>query len=201
VKKFWRYIYSFWQNVRTCQTNVQTDRQTPHDDIGRACIASRCRKPDLDPSDKKSYWPISSLSVLSKVLERLVNSSDISVSASCMLPEMQSAYRSYHSTETAVAYFELSVTSSKHWIVAILQLLRWSTYICRVSQCRPHGGTLCLHMVFAPLFLIGLLHMYTAILNFKNFNFWSCVCNRVQYLMECTKFHQNRTIFHWYMAI
>jgi len=37
---------------------------------------------------------------------------------------MQSAYRTYHSTDTAVAYFELSVTFSKHWIVAIWQLLR-----------------------------------------------------------------------------
>ena len=34
-----------------------------------------------------------------------------------------------------------------------------------------------------------------AILNFKNFNFWSRDCNLVQYLMWCTKFHQNRTIF------
>jgi len=37
-------------------------------------------------------------------------------------------------------------------------------------------------------------------LNFKNCNFWSRDCNRVQYLMQCTKFHQNRTIFHWDMA-
>jgi len=40
-----------------------------------------------------------------------------------------------------------------------------------------------------------------AILNFENSNFWSRDCNRVQYLMQCTKFHQNRTIFHWEMAI
>ena len=46
---------------------------------------------------------------------------------------MQSAYRSYHSTETAVAYFKLSVTFSKHWIVAIWQLLRWSTYLPRLT--------------------------------------------------------------------
>jgi len=40
-----------------------------------------------------------------------------------------------------------------------------------------------------------------AILNFKNCNFWSRDCNRVQYLMQCTKFHKNRTIFHSDMAI
>ena len=36
-----------------------------------------------------------------------------------------------------------------------------------------------------------------AMLNFKHCNFWSRDCNRVQYMMQCTKFHQNATIFHW----
>jgi len=40
-----------------------------------------------------------------------------------------------------------------------------------------------------------------AILNFINFNFWSRDCHRVQYLLQCTKFYQNRTIFHPDMAI
>ena len=44
VKKFRRYLYSFWHNSRTWQTERQTDRhthrQTPHDGIGRA-YASR----------------------------------------------------------------------------------------------------------------------------------------------------------------
>jgi len=40
-----------------------------------------------------------------------------------------------------------------------------------------------------------------AILNFKTFNFWSCDCNRVQHLLQCTEFHRNWIIFHWHMAI
>jgi len=40
VKNFW-YIYSFWQNSWSWQTHTQADTQTPHDDIGRDCIASR----------------------------------------------------------------------------------------------------------------------------------------------------------------
>jgi len=36
-EKNWRYVYSFWQNARTWRTH------TPHDSIGRACIASRCK--------------------------------------------------------------------------------------------------------------------------------------------------------------
>ena len=41
VEKFWRYVYSFWQNPRTRQT--QTHRQTPHDGIGRAFMHSIAR--------------------------------------------------------------------------------------------------------------------------------------------------------------
>ena len=35
-----------------------------------------------------------------------------------------------------------------------------------------------------------------AILNFKNFDFWSRECHGVQYLLWCIKFYQNCTIFH-----
>ena len=37
-------------------------------------------------------------------------------------------------------------------------------------------------------------------LNFGNFHFWSRDVHPVQKLL-CTKFHQNRMIFHWNMAI
>jgi len=35
VKKFRRYLHSFWRNSRTWQTDRQTDRQTPHAGIYR----------------------------------------------------------------------------------------------------------------------------------------------------------------------
>jgi len=61
------------------------------------------KKPDLDPSDGKSYRPISNLTVWSKVLERLVARQLIRhLSEWKLLPELQSAYRAYHSTATAV---------------------------------------------------------------------------------------------------
>ena len=42
MKKFRRYLYSFWRNSRTCQTDGRTDGQTPHADIYRAyAYASR----------------------------------------------------------------------------------------------------------------------------------------------------------------
>ena len=36
VKKIRSYLYSFWRNSRMWQTHTRTDRQTPHDGIGRA---------------------------------------------------------------------------------------------------------------------------------------------------------------------
>jgi hypothetical protein len=56
----------------------------------------------LDSADVKSYRPISSLSVLSKLLERLVARELLDhLNAWKLLPELQSAYRAY-STETPV---------------------------------------------------------------------------------------------------
>jgi len=68
-----------------------------------AYITPLLKKPDLDSADVKSYRPISNLSVLSKLLERLVARQLLDyLTASGLLPDLQSAYRAYHSTETAV---------------------------------------------------------------------------------------------------
>jgi hypothetical protein len=68
-----------------------------------AYITPLLKKSDLDSADPKSYRPISNLSVLSKLLERLVARQLLDyLKATRQLPELQSAYRAYHSTETAV---------------------------------------------------------------------------------------------------
>jgi hypothetical protein len=68
-----------------------------------AHITPLLKKTDLDPADVKSYRPISNLSVLSKLLERLVARQLLDyLTAENLLPELQSAYRANHSTETAV---------------------------------------------------------------------------------------------------
>ena len=64
-----------------------------------AYITPLLKKPDLDPADVKSYQPISNLSVLSKLLERLVARQLLNyLTAARILPELQSAYHENHST-------------------------------------------------------------------------------------------------------
>jgi len=68
-----------------------------------AYISPRLKKVDLDSSDVRSYRPISNLSVLSKLLERLVARQLLAhLNSNGLLPRFQSAYRAHHSTETAV---------------------------------------------------------------------------------------------------
>jgi len=69
-----------------------------------AYICSLIKKPDLDPADVKNYRPISNLSVLSKLLEKLVARQLIDyLSDNNLLPDRQSDYRAFRSTETAIA--------------------------------------------------------------------------------------------------
>jgi len=61
------------------------------------------KKTDIDPAETKLYRPISNLSVLSKLLERLVAKQLVTyLKDASLLPDRQSAYRAHHSTETAV---------------------------------------------------------------------------------------------------
>jgi hypothetical protein len=68
-----------------------------------AYITPILKKSDLDPTDPKSYRPISNLSVLSKMMERLVSKQLVTyLKENNLLPDLQSAYKVNHSTETAV---------------------------------------------------------------------------------------------------
>ena len=68
-----------------------------------ALVHPLIKKVSLDPMDLKSYRPISNLSFVSKCLERVVVTQlSAHSAANGLLPSCQSAYRRYHSTETAV---------------------------------------------------------------------------------------------------
>ena len=68
-----------------------------------ALVRPRLKKPTLDPGRQDSYRPISNLTFASKTVERLVAARFLRhVDSNSLLPDRQSAYRRFHSTETAV---------------------------------------------------------------------------------------------------
>jgi len=68
-----------------------------------AYVVPRLKKPDLDHDDVKNYRPISNLPVLAKLLERIVAKQLVDyLNLHGLMPRLQSAYRSGHSTETAL---------------------------------------------------------------------------------------------------
>ena len=84
------------ERVRHTHTHTHTHTQTPHDGKAR-------KKSTLHPDDVSSpYRPISNLPYISKFIERVVVSRlSYHTSTFNLLPAQQSAYRSFHSTETA----------------------------------------------------------------------------------------------------
>jgi len=69
-----------------------------------ALVRPLLKKSTLDPYDLCSYRPISNLTFVSKMVERVVAVRLLKhVDSYNLLPERQSAYRRFHSTETAIA--------------------------------------------------------------------------------------------------
>jgi hypothetical protein len=72
-------------------------------DLKSAFVKPLLKKPTLDSNDIKYYRPISNLSFLSKVIERVIaNRLQSHLSSNGLMPEYQSAYRKFHSSETAL---------------------------------------------------------------------------------------------------
>ena len=69
-----------------------------------AIVTPILKKPTMDSLDPASYRPVSNLTFVSKLVEKIV-SVRLSEFADqhTLLPHVQSAYRPFHSTETAVA--------------------------------------------------------------------------------------------------
>jgi hypothetical protein len=97
-----------------------------------AYVTPLIKKLDLDASDVRSYRPISNLTVLSKLLERLVARQLIAyLKQHDLLPRLQSAHRSGHSTETSVlrvlSDILLAVDSGDVAVLAVLDLSAFNT--------------------------------------------------------------------------
>ena len=70
-----------------------------------AIVTPALKKPSLDSSDMKNYRPISNLSFMSKVVERIVVRQLLEYfTANSLLPKFQSGFRRHHSTESALLW-------------------------------------------------------------------------------------------------
>ena len=88
--------------VRMCNASISSNHlPTNHK---TAIVTPILKKPTMDPLDPASYRPVSNLTFVSKLVEKIVN---VRLSEFAdqhtLLPHVQSAYRPFHSTETAVA--------------------------------------------------------------------------------------------------
>ena len=101
-----------------------------------AYVTPILKKADLNSADPGSYRPISNLSVISKLLERVISQQLVKyLTDNHLLPDLQSAYRRNHSTETAVlkvlADILLALDSTETGCAGVAR------FICSVQQRRP----------------------------------------------------------------
>ena len=76
-----------------------------HPTIKEPIISPLLKKPTLDKEELSSYRPISNLSLISKIIERVVKSRLTDhLTSNSFLNSHQSAYCKHHSTETALLY-------------------------------------------------------------------------------------------------
>jgi len=68
-----------------------------------ALVSPLLKKTSLDPNELKNYRPVSNLTFVSKVVERVVVKQLVDfLHSNSLMPRLQSAYRRHHSTETAL---------------------------------------------------------------------------------------------------
>ena len=85
--------------------NISLQTGTVPDIFKTALVRPLLKKHNLDPNDLKNFRPVSNLSFLSKLLEKVVLTQlNLHLSTNDLLQPFQSAYRQHHSTETALLH-------------------------------------------------------------------------------------------------
>ena len=102
-----------------------------------AMVTPILKKPSLDPYDLSNYRPVSNLSFISKIMERSIQSQmDKYLEDHNLLPTKQSAYRKFHSTETALRDILSDVhTAADAGQVTLLGLLDQSSAFDVIDHC------------------------------------------------------------------
>ena len=78
-----------------------------------AQVSPTLKKPSLDMDSMNNYWSVSNFSFLSKVLEKVgVNQLNSHINSSNTSTQYQSAYRKFHSTETALLKIHNDILAS-----------------------------------------------------------------------------------------
>jgi hypothetical protein len=105
--------------------NTSISQATLPEKHKRAIIRPRIKKPGLDSSDPANYRPISNLSFVSKLVERVIHRQLSNyVEMHKLLPPTQSGFRRLHSTETAVlkVYNDIALALDAGFVTALLLL-------------------------------------------------------------------------------
>jgi len=89
----------------------------------KAVVRPLLKKRELDVSQMKNYRPVSNLSFLSKLSEKVAQRRlQEYLESNSLMPERQSAYRQHHSTETAVTsvYNDLLLAADEGDVSAVI---------------------------------------------------------------------------------
>ena len=97
--------------TRLCNVSLHKGRLPPSQTT--AIVTPGLKKHGLDPADMKNYRPISNLSFMSKIVERVVvRQLSEYLSANGLLPTLQSGFRKHHSAESGLLWVLSDILSS-----------------------------------------------------------------------------------------